>query len=106
MNTFYFLGAHSAISGHGYAHTLTKFGQSVELTDEQAANHAFHGATLVPASEFEAVGFTAEELEMNSDLLAHDDTADEEFVEKRATAFAAANAYRAAVSLPRSDIKE
>ena len=94
MSTYYFLGAHSAISGDNYAHILTKFGEAVELTDDQARNHAFHGARLIPAADFERIAFTPEELEMNSDLLAHDDTADEEFLEKRAAAFEAADQFR------------
>ncbi len=96
MNKYYFLGAHSAISGDGYNHTLTKFGEVVELEPAQAANHAYHGARLVPSEEFDAIGFTAEELEMNSDLLAHDLTADEEFLAKRAAAFDAADKFSAA----------
>ncbi len=94
MSIYIFLGAHSAISGPDYAHTLTKFGETVELTDEQAANHAIHGARLVPAADFEAIGITPEELEQNSDLLAHDDTADEEFLIKRKAAFDAADKFR------------
>jgi len=94
MPIYHFLGAHSAISGDNYAHILTKFGEAVELTDEAAANHAIHGARLVPSSDFEAIGFTPEELELNSDLLAHDDTADEEFLAKRTAAFDAADKFR------------
>lgn len=99
MNKYYFLGAHSMISGPGYNHTLTKFGESVSLADDQARNHAIHGARLCPAADFEAIPFTAEELEINSDLLAHDLTADEEFLHKRTAAFEAAERFRTAALL-------
>jgi hypothetical protein len=91
---FYFLGSHSAISGDGYSYILTKFGEPVRLTEAQAANHAIHGARLIPADDFAAIGFTPEELETNSDLLAHDDTADEDFLSKRQAAFSAADQFR------------
>jgi hypothetical protein len=95
MPTYIFLGSHTAISGEDYSHTLTKFGEAVELTEEQAAGHVIHGARLLPAEEFAKCEFTPEELEMNSDLLAHDDTADEEFLEKRAAAFERCDTFRA-----------
>lgn len=93
---FYFVGAASAISGPGYAYALARFGQSVELTEAQAQLHAAQGARLVPAAAFEAIPFTPEELDQNSDLLAHDVTAEEDFLFKRSVAFEAADAFRTA----------
>jgi len=96
MAKYHYLGAHCAISGDGYAHVLTQFGQPVELPEAAAENHAIHGARLVPAADFEAVGFTSEELEQNSDLFVHHLTADEAFLEKRKAAWDAADRFRAA----------
>jgi hypothetical protein len=95
MSIFYFVGSHSTISGPNYDYALTKFGETVTLDDAAAENHAAHGARLVPAADFDAIGFTPEELEMNSDLLAHDLTAEEDFLHKRTAAFEAADQFRA-----------
>ena len=64
-------------------------------------NHAVHGCRLLPADEFASIGFNSDELELNSDLWAHDVTADEAFLVKRTTAFEAADQFRArALSAP------
>jgi hypothetical protein len=98
MAQYIFLGSHTAISGPGYEYTLTRFGEACELPEAAAHNHAAHGARILPAADFERIGFTKEELEINSDLLAHDDTADEEFLVKRKAAFDAADHFRAEAS--------
>jgi len=94
LETYYFVGSSASISGPGYHYALTRFGQAVELTEPQAELHAAAGARLVPAAAFQAVPFTPEELEQNSDLLAHDVTAEEDFMFKRPAAFEAADAFR------------
>ena len=59
MEEYRFVGVASKIGDK----TLEALGQRISLTQEEAANAIKGGAKIVPAAEFEAIGFTAEELE-------------------------------------------
>jgi hypothetical protein len=61
MTTYVFLGAFSEVLGAGIK--LTRFGQRVELPSEIADETKLRGGLpCIPADQFDAIGFTPEEL--------------------------------------------
>ena len=57
--TFHFLGTEAHIQGR----KLERFGQTIELTPADGAQQIAGNMPILPAAEFQACGFTAEELE-------------------------------------------
>lgn len=56
--TFRFIGSEATIEGH----KVTKFGEAIELSDGSGVAAIRGNSPIVPDSEFQACGFTAEEL--------------------------------------------
>lgn len=56
--TYRFVGAESTVGDV----QLKRFGQKIELTEEEAHNAILGGAAVIPDAEFEALGFTDQEL--------------------------------------------
>jgi hypothetical protein len=71
------VGDYSEVCGH----KLNRFGQSVDLTDEQADEAIVGGAELLPEADFNDCGFTADELKKYPNPLKRM-KAPEEFIEK------------------------
>lgn len=84
MTSFVFLGAYSEVLGAGIK--LTRFGQRVDLPPEfaQQTKHP-RGLPCIPAEDFDAIGFTAEELRKYGPVQTHDG-APAEFQEKKRAA--------------------
>jgi hypothetical protein len=59
MSEYVFVGTHSYVG----TIELSRFGQRVELPDGVARTAIAGGCALLPAEEFETIGFTAEEVE-------------------------------------------
>lgn len=82
--TFVFLGTVSEVWGHGIK--LTRFGERVELPEDVAAETKIHGGLpCITAEDFDAIGFTADELKRYSVSATHD-AAPLSFREKKAEA--------------------
>lgn len=58
MAQFVFVGAHCELPNL----KLERFGQTVELTDAAAENIIAGGGAILPKSEFDAIGFSDEEV--------------------------------------------
>ena len=61
MNQYVFVGLECEI---GDIARLDRFGQSIELADGMAANVAKGNGAIIPAEDFGAIGFTADELKL------------------------------------------
>ena|ERR1043165_7887431 len=59
MQAYRFVGSNCVI--HGVAE-LSKFGQRIELPNDLAETVIRGGGAIIPEHEFEAIGFTADEL--------------------------------------------
>ena len=88
--TFRFLGSESLV---GDSIRLNRFGQSVELTESQAANAILGGCPLVDDETFCQIGFAKEDLERFASSGSHG-RAPAEFLEKKKDALLAAHALR------------
>ena len=88
--TFRFLGAESLL---GDSIRLNRFGQSVELTESQAANAILGGCPLVDDETFCQIGFAKEDVERFASSGSHG-RAPAEFLEKKKAALFAAHALR------------
>lgn len=56
--TYRFVGAMSAVGNV----ELKRFGQTIELTKEEAANAILGGCAIIPESEFQSLGFHPQEV--------------------------------------------
>ncbi len=84
MTTFVFLGAYSEVLGAGIK--LTRFGQRVELPPELAEQTSHpRGLPCIPAADFDALGFTPEELRKFGPAASHEH-ATAEFLAKKSAA--------------------
>lgn len=84
MKTFVFLGSVSELPEAGIK--LTRFGQRAELPDEIAEQIKHRrGLPCIPAEDFDALGFTAEELRKYN-LWDKHENASPEFIAKRTQA--------------------
>ena len=84
MTTFVFLGAYSEVLGAGIK--LTRFGQRVELPPDLAdETKVAGGLPCIPAEQFDAIGFTAEELQKYWPAASHEN-APPEFLAKKTQA--------------------
>ena len=88
--TFRFLGSESLV---GDSIRLNRFGQSVELTESQAANAILGGCPLVDDETFGQIGFAREDVERLVSSGSHG-RAPAEFLEKKKDALLAAHALR------------
>ena len=88
--TFRFLGSESLV---GDSIRLNRFGQSVELTELQAANAILGGCALVDDETFGQIGFAREDVERFASSGSHG-RAPAEFLEKKKDALLAAHALR------------
>ena len=88
--TFRFLGAESLL---GDSIRLNRFGQSVELTEPQAANAILGGCPLVDDETFCQIGFAREDVERFASSGSHG-RAPAEFIVKKRSALLAAHALR------------
>ena len=92
MTTFVFLGAYSEVLGAGIK--LTRFGQRVDQPPEIAGETKLAGGLpCIPAEQFDAIGFTAEELRKYGPVAAHEN-APPEFLAKNAQALQILHALR------------
>ncbi len=92
---YFYVGSESDLDGK----KLSRLGQKITLTDDVAKIAVLGGVALLPAEQFEALGFTEQELSLyptrgmqatgNTDLKA-----------KLTAAFDAANAYRKTLETP------
>ena len=90
--TFVFLGAHSEVLGAGIK--LTRFGERVELPPEIAdETKVAGGLPCIPADQFDAIGFTADELRKYGPTAAHG-SAPPEFLAKKVQALQILHAIR------------
>ena len=89
--TFVFVG--SSVSDMMGVVSFRSFGQAKELTREQARDLASGGSAIVPRAQFDALGFTAEELRKFGPFGAHAN-APAEFAAKQQAAIAAHDAFR------------
>jgi hypothetical protein len=85
-----FLGSESLV---GDSIRLNRFGQSVELTELQAANAILGGCALVDDETFGQIGFVKEDVERFASSGSHG-RAPAEFLEKKKDALLAAQALR------------
>lgn len=67
--TVRFLGTLSEITGVG---KLTALGQSVEVSEEMLRDAILGGCALLPDEEFEALGFSVDELKRYGDAYGRD----------------------------------
>jgi hypothetical protein len=74
-------------------HKIETWGEPVEIPDDLAHSAILSGAHLLPADQFSAIGFTADELKLSNARVQAGASA--EFHTKREAAIAAARAYRA-----------
>ena len=88
--TFRFLGSESLV---GDSIRLNRFGQSVELTESQAANAILGGCALVDDETFCQIGFAREDVERYASSGSHG-RAPAEFIVKKRSALLAAHALR------------
>jgi hypothetical protein len=88
--TYRFVGSNSDI---GDSIRLIRFGQSVELSDEQARNAVLGGCALVPDEAFTEIGFTNAELSSFASVGSHE-RAPAEFIDKKRRALMAAHELR------------
>ena len=92
MTTFVFLGAYSEVLGAGIK--LTRFGQRVDLPPEIAdETKVAGGLPCIPAEQFDALGFTPDELRKYCPVAAHEN-APPEFLAKKAQALQILHALR------------
>jgi hypothetical protein len=89
--TYYFVGSNSDI---GDLIRLTRFGQAVELSDEQAREAVLGGCALVPEAEWDEIGFDRPELERFASVASHE-RAPAAFIEKKKAALLAVHNLRA-----------
>lgn len=96
MKTFVFLGSFSQVLSEtpGESIKLTRFGQRVELSDD-AAEQTRHprGLPVIPAEDFDALGFTADDLRKFGAAQSHEN-APAEFLQKKMLALQALHEYR------------
>jgi len=85
-----FLGSESLV---GDSIRLNRFGQSVELTELQAANAILGGCALLDVETFDALGFEKQDLDKFAGVASHG-RASAEFLEKKRAALVAAHALR------------
>lgn len=82
MSIYRFVGSHSEMGDK----KLTKFGQTIELSESEGplaiGTHNAPGPPLLPAEEFDAIGFTEQELSLYSDPYTHS-VANEAFQAKK-----------------------
>jgi len=83
LRKYHFVGTYTEIGER----RLTKFGEEILLSDEEARNAIAGGAPLVEASAFEKLGFTEQELVTYAYPGARID-APESFIEKMRKAWA------------------
>ena len=84
MTTFVFLGAYSEVLGAGIK--LTRFGQRVDLPPDLAdETKVAGGLPCIPAEQFDAIGFTPDELQKYWAAATHEN-APPEFLGKKAQA--------------------
>lgn len=76
-----FIGTETEIAG---VCTLTRFGQSVDLDPELAAEAVEGGAPILPEALFSSVGFTAGELDRFAEIGSHFDAPAEFLAKKKA----------------------
>jgi hypothetical protein len=79
--------------------SFTQWGQSANLTDEQARDLARGGARIVPAEEFDALGVTTKNLAKYAPFGAHQN-ADSEFLAQKNAAVAMAEKFAEACEAP------
>lgn len=77
--TYVFLGTYTEIYGHA---RLTDFGQRVDLPEEIAKDAIAGDCAMIPAEEFDAIGFTPDELRKFAKASSHGN-APAEFLEKK-----------------------
>ena len=88
--TYRFVGSNSDI---GDSIRLIRFGQSVELSDEQARNAVLGGCALVPDEAFTEIGFTNAELTSFASVGSHE-RAPADFLDRKKRALLAAHELR------------
>jgi hypothetical protein len=76
--------------------SFRRFGQRAELTDEQARDLALGGSAIVPAAQFDALGFGEVDLRKHGEFGSHAALPDA-FVEKQRAAIMAYDGYRASL---------
>jgi hypothetical protein len=78
-----------------------RFGQKADIEDACARQHCLKGVQLIPEAEFEAIGFTEDELKLYPSAISHTGaTAD--FKRKKKTALVALHAFRQALRNPQA----
>lgn len=99
--TYRFLGTHAHIGEI----ELISFGQTVELSDELAADAVRGGCTLEPASDFEA-RFSKEEMAAPYFRMVglHESNAPQSFRDKKRAALLACHAWREKLNQPAAEV--
>jgi hypothetical protein len=78
-----------------------RFGQKADMDDACAHLHCLKGVGLIPEAEFEAIGFTDDELKLYPSAISHM-SAPDEFKRKKKTALMALHAFREALRNPQA----
>lgn len=94
-----FLGTETDIGGYP---ALRNFGQVIELPDQLAKEAVLGGAALIPVDQFDAVGFTEQELRKFATPGARRQ-ATEEFAHKQHAALLALHEYREGLEKEEAD---
>lgn len=92
-------GAEAEIWDSGFK--FTKFGQLVEMPDDMAAIAKAGKISIIPAEEFDKLGFTPEDLKKFTRFESHR-SAPIDFIEKRNQAWQVVHSLRAAQADPPS----
>jgi len=90
MSSYRFVGSYQHIFDTPFE--LKRFGQLIEMPDDLARKSVSDGAQLIPPADFDAIGFTAEELKRGVDT--------PELAAKKRQAWAALQAFRQSLSAP------
>lgn len=101
MKAYRFLGTHTDIGGYA---ALDHFGQRVELPAELAKDAVRGGASLLPEDQFEALGFSAEELSKHGTPGGRINAPDS-FLRKHKAGLLAAHEYRESLTKAGADVQ-
>jgi hypothetical protein len=94
MAIYRFVGDNADVYTPSYA--LRRFGQKADMDDALAKQVILNGVQLIPEAEFEAIGFSDDEIAKYPSAISHM-SAPDEFKRKKKTALIALHEFREAL---------
>lgn len=99
MANYRFVGDQADIYNPLYQ--FRRFGQKADMDDACARQHCLKGVQLIPEAEFDAIGFTDDELKLYPSGISHMGAPDD-FKRKKKTALVALHAFRESLRNPQA----